>query len=95
MQELGAVSPRGAQKSTRGTPSREAEAGQGGLFALGTDRVGGLAVDRVVAHFQGRLIHAQRHDERDDLEDDEGGDDVVDDDERRALGLQQKLRRLP
>ncbi|SHK95579.1 hypothetical protein SAMN05444159_4624 [Bradyrhizobium lablabi] len=29
----------------------------GGLFALGADRVGGLAVNRVVAHFQRRLIH--------------------------------------
>src|SRR5580704_15805251 len=52
-----------------------------GLVAFRPDRVSGFAVDRVVSHFQGRLIHSQRHDERDDLEDDVSRDRVEDDDE--------------
>jgi hypothetical protein len=38
------------------------------LLALRANRVGRLAVHRVVSHFQGCLIHAQWHDQRDDLE---------------------------
>ena len=68
----------------------------GRLFAFDADRVSGLAVHGVVAHPQCRLVHPQRHDERDHLEDDEGDDDVVDDDEQRTVDLQQKLvPRLP
>ena len=55
------------------------------------DRIGGLAVNRIIADRQLRLIHAQRHEDRDHLENDKRGDGVVDDDERRALELQQKL----
>src|ERR1700736_1331971 len=55
------------------------------------DRVGGLAVNRVVADRQLRFTHPQRHEDRDHLEDNECGDGVVDDDERRALELEQEL----
>ena len=48
-------------------------------------------MNRVVTHLQGCLIHAQRHDERDNLADDVGRDRVVRDDERRALRLKQEL----
>src|SRR5271170_2103618 len=61
------------------------------LFAFGADGVGGFAVDGVVADFQGSVIHPQRHDERDDLEDDVGRDRVEDDDEQRAVDLQHEL----
>src|SRR5260370_20694770 len=55
------------------------------LFTLHGDRIGGLAVNRVIAHRQLRLTHAQRHEDPDHFEDDERGDGIVDDDERRAI----------
>ncbi len=61
-----------------------------GGFAHG-DRIRGLAVHRVIADHQLRLVHAQRHEDRDHLEDDKGGDGVVDDDERRAAELEHQL----
>ena len=75
------------------TPSEIISTRTAGLFGglPHGDRIGGLAVNRVIADRQLRLAHAQRHEDRDHLEDDERGDGVVDDDERRALELQQKL----
>src|SRR5271156_6882814 len=55
------------------------------------DGIGVLAVNRVIPDHELRLVHAQRHEDRDHLENDKRGDDVVDDDERRAFELQQKL----
>jgi hypothetical protein len=49
---------------------------------------------RVVAHFQHRVLHARRHDERDHLKDDVGGDHVIEDDEDGAVDLQQQLMRI-
>src|ERR1043166_938197 len=62
-----------------------------GLFAFGSDGVGGFAVHRVVADLERGVIHAQRHDEPDHLEDDEGHDGVEHDDEQRAVELHQEL----
>jgi hypothetical protein len=75
-------------RSRPADPKVVAKAGPSRLFAFRTDRVGGLAVSRVVTHLQGGIVHPQRHDERDDLEDDEGCDHIVHDDERRSLHLQ-------
>jgi hypothetical protein len=61
------------------------------LLALHSDCIGGFAVNGVVANFQRRVVHAQRYDERDHLEDDVGCDHVIDDNEGRAVDLQQQL----
>src|SRR2546426_7132843 len=59
---------------------------------LGSNRrVGFLAVNRVVAGLQRAFNHAQRYEERHDLQYHEGTDGVQHDDEARRLGLQQKL----
>src|SRR5208337_5284816 len=80
------VKPGGSLFSCKG-----GEKGSRRLLAFNPDRIGGLAVNRVVSDLQGGLVHAQRHDERDDLEDDVSRDRVEDDDERRAVELEQKL----
>src|SRR6202022_1855380 len=69
--------PRGPE-STRGFQVVR-KGGEGRLFALDTNRIGCLAVNGVVTHLQGCLVYAQRHDERDHLEDDARHDTVVDD----------------
>jgi hypothetical protein len=61
------------------------------LLALRTKRICRLAVNSIISHLQGCLIHPQWHDERDDLEDYKGSYHVIDDNERRPLRLKQEL----
>uniref|UniRef100_A0A8R7U016 Uncharacterized protein n=1 Tax=Triticum urartu TaxID=4572 RepID=A0A8R7U016_TRIUA len=61
------------------------------LLAVAPERVGLLAVHRVVADHELLLRHPQRHDEPDDEADDAGDHHVPSDDEERAHHLLQEL----
>src|SRR5215467_2407413 len=85
--------PSGQPDRSAPAPGLKARAGTAPFrsVAFRANRVCGFSMHRIVTHFEGGVVHPERHENLDHEQDGRGCDDIEGDDEGRGFGLHHKL----